>query len=458
MPGQEPPTDDVPQTGLLGRIEEKLLHPEPDLSHLSPAEQYGMIMARVADSPDAVVPREDLRARLERSRETGVPLRIKFGIDPTGPEVHLGHAVPLLNLRLFQRLGHKIQLLIGDFTALIGDPSGRLDARAALTGEDVERNMATYEEQAARIIDLRAPSIERHYNSSWMNRLDMKAWVEMTKKISMGPLLQREDFRNRLASGQGFSLAELEYAIFMGYDSVALEPDIELGGLDQYLNLHMCRQMMSNAGQKPEIVIAYNLLAGTTGERDEAGRMVKMSKSRGNYIPVTAPPAELYGKVMSIPDEVMWTWYRALTEVAPADLAALQEAVERGSVHPKDVKKLLARVLVGTFNHFDPAAVAAAEADFESKFGKAKVLVPDSTEEVAAEGGENLLATLARASGQSRNEVRRAAAGGGVRVLSGDEYVPLADEDLLRPASAFLGAVVRVGKRSFFRIAGDAVA
>ncbi|NQT85017.1 tyrosine--tRNA ligase [bacterium] len=434
----------------LKTLEQKLLSPEPDLRHLTAEEQFERIMSKVADHPEPVVTREDLLERLRRSQKTGTPLKVKLGIDPTGPEIHIGHAVPLLNLRLFQRMGHKIQLVIGDFTGAIGDPSGRTEARPALTDEQMRRNMSTYEEQASRIVDLRSPDIERHFNSEWMNQLDMKQWVRILKEVSASELLQREDIRLRLKEGRGLSMAELEYALFMGYDSVVLVPDIEVGGVDQYLNMHMCRQMMSNAGQKPEIIIAYNLLAGTTGVRDEAGRLLKMSKSYGNYIPVTVAPEEMFGKVMSIPDEVMWVWFRELTEITPDQLQWLKEAVETGAIHPKDAKRVLAKVVVGTFNHFDRESIERANADFDEKFGKQAVLVPDSTLVVEIDPREPLLSALAGETGETKSHVRRLAQQKGIHILKGEQYVPMTMDQLLSPSGDSTPCIVRVGKRKYF--------
>ncbi len=434
----------------LKTLEEKLLSPVADLRHLSAEQQFERIMAKVADHPESVVTPEDLLERLRHSRETGTPLKVKFGIDPTGPEIHIGHAVSLLNIRLFQRMGHSIQLVIGDFTGMIGDPSGRMDARPALTDQEMRQNMSTYEEQASRIIDLRSPDIERHFNSEWMNKLDMKQWVRILKQVSASTLLQREDIRMRLKEGRGLSMAELEYALFMGYDSVVLVSDIEVGGVDQYLNMHMCRQMMVNAGQKPEIIITYNLLAGTTGVRDEAGRLLKMSKSYGNYIPVTAPPEDMFGKVMSIPDEVMWVWYRELTEITPKELEKLQAAVAAGKVHPRDAKQLLARVVVGTFNHFHRHVIDGANADFDEKFGKQAVLVPDSTRVVGVDPNEPLIDILSRETGETKSHMRRLVRQNGIAILRGDQYVPVAMEQLLSPSGTSAPCIIRVGKRNYF--------
>src|SRR5262249_61329698 len=205
---------------IIERLNERLLQPQEDLRHLTAEQQFQLIMSKVSDLTEPVITSADLKERLRHSLLTGAPLKVKFGIDPTGPDIHIGHAVSLINLRLFQRMGHKIILLIGDFTGMIGDPSGRVDARPALTAEQVRENMATYEEQASRIINLKDPSIERRYNTEWMDRLTMRRWVNIIKEISANSLLQREDFRLRLAAGHGLSMGELEYALFMGYDSV----------------------------------------------------------------------------------------------------------------------------------------------------------------------------------------------------------------------------------------------
>jgi tyrosyl-tRNA synthetase len=322
-----------------------------------------------------------------------------------------------------------------------------------LTEDEVRANMATYEEQAARIIDLKDASIERHYNSEWMSRLGMREWVEILKQVSVGDLLQREDFRQRISSGQRLSMAELEYALFMGYDSVVLNPDIELGGVDQYLNMHVCRQMMANARQTPEIIISYNLLAGANGERDEQGRYVKMSKSRGNYIPLTAEPAEMYGKVMSVPDEVMWGWYRELTDIAPEDLKTLKALVESNELHPKEAKQLLARVVVGVFNHFDPAAIKAAENDFSEKFGKDAVLVPENIETIRIDSDESLIERLTKVTNRSKSDIRRLVQQQGIRLLDDKQYVPLGADDLLLPLARFEDRVMKIGKRHFYKFA-----
>jgi len=436
---------------FIDELENRALNPGIDLKRLSAEQQFERIMDKVSNSAEAVVSPKDLLDRLKNSKRTGRPLKIKFGIDPTGPDIHIGHAIPLINLRLFQRMGHKVVLVIGDFTGMIGDPSGRLDGRPALTEEEVKANMATYEQQASRVIDLTDPSIERHYNTEWMDNLTVGKWVNILKQIPANSLLQREDFRKRIAAGQGLSMAEIEYAIYMGFDSVVLNPDAELGGADQYLNMHMCRQMMENAGQKPEIIISYNLLAGTSGECDEQGRYVKMSKSKGNYIPVTASPEGMYGKVMSVPDEIMWLWFRELTELSSYNIEQLRSYVQNGAVHPKEAKQFLARVIVGTFNFFDSGKIEEAERAFNSKFGKEAILIPEDTETVQIAPGVLLIDSLVQVTQKSKNEIRRMVQQEGIRILKGEDYVPIDQNDLGRKLESFEGNVIRMGKRNYYR-------
>lgn len=433
-------------------LEERLLNPEPDLSYLSARQQYELILSKVSNLPEPIITPEGLLEKLQESKETGRPLRIKFGIDPTGPDIHIGHTVSLINLSTIQRMGHIVILLIGDFTALVGDPSGRKDSRPLLTLDEIHQNMATYEHQAARVIELTGSNIERRYNSEWMHDLSISNWVEVIRKVSVSELLQRKDFKARLEVGSGFSVAELEYILYMAYDSVALQPDIEVGGTDQFLNFHMCRQLMVNAGLDPEVAITYNLLPGTTGLRDEAGELVKMSKSLGNDIPVTAKPSEMYGKTMSVPDEVMWVWFRELTDITLNELEQLQVYVDEGKIHPKDVKQLLARVVVGVYNYFDAGTIRAAENDFNAKFGKEKELIPDSTQPIVVEANTPLIELMSQATDKSRSELRRLVTQQGIYLLKGVNYVPITAEELHALPSDLDGDIVRIGKRHYFRL------
>ena len=437
---------------LLNTLNDTLLKPLPDLSGLSAEEQFDIIVSKAADG-DSIVNKESLLERLKESKKTGKPLKFKLGADPTGPELHLGHAVSLINLRRYLAMGHHVDFIVGDFTAMVGDASGSMSERPALTKEDVAKNMASYKEQASKILDFDKVSL--HYNSTWSEKINLAEWLALTKRISVSSLVQREDFRKRLEGGIPLSLAEFEYALLMGYDSVALETDVEVGGYDQFLNFHFCRDVMGAHGMRKEEFITYNLIAGTTGEVDDQGRYIKMSKSKGNYIPMAAEPADMYGKTMSIPDNIMWVWFRELTEITPTQLEQLKADVEAGKIHPRDAKMLLARAIVASFNNYDADVVAAAEAAFTSKFGGEKKLIPDDviTAKVTAESG-SLLDVLAGLTGRSKGDLRRTAAGQGVRVLdeAAEDYIAIDEATLTTDAANHIGKTLRVGKRAYFTL------
>jgi len=436
----------------LASLEARLLAPLPDLSQLSAEEQLAYIEEKAAQG-ESIVTKAQLLGRLKDAKKTGRPLRFKLGIDPTAHEIHLGHAISLINLRRIHRMGHAIDLIFGDFTAMVGDPGGRMDERPALTAEDVKRNVETYERQAGRVLDLKAVRVKIHYNSAWLGPLSLSDWLKLTKGIGVSQLLQREDFRKRLDAGAPLSLAEAEYALLMGYDSVKLDSDVEVGGMDQFLNFHFCRDMMAAAGQVPESFVCFDLLPGTTGERDEEGRLRKMSKSRGNFVAVEAAPEEKYGKVMSVPDEVMWVWYRGLTEIRTGELAELKAEVESGRLHPKEAKRLLARTVVATFHGYDRAVVAGAQAAFDQKFGASKVLVPEDTKTLPFDPASKLLDVLREASGRSGAQLRGAVEQGGVSSLKGGAYQPVLPEHLALLSGAFFAAhgnVIKIGKKGYY--------
>lgn len=434
----------------LKALEIRLLTPVADLSDLSAQEQFDLIKEKAA-AGNSIVTEAGLLARLKESKQKGVPLKFKLGIDPTGPDIHIGHAISLINLRRIHKMGHAIQFLIGDFTALVGDPGGRLDSRPPLTRADVEANMASYEAQAASVLDLKAPRVTRHYNSEWLGPLTLTDWLRITSKIGVSQLLQREDFRKRLDEGLPLSLAEAEYALCMGYDSVVLKSDVEVGGMDQFLNFHFCRNMMEAAGLPPESFVCFDLLPGTTGEKDHQGRLRKMSKSRGNYIPLNASAVDKYGKVMSVPDDVMWIWFREITEIRQTELDALKAEVESGRLHPKEAKHLLARVVTATFHQYDPELIAEAEEAFKGKFGKAAQLVPIDTMEYKLEPAQKVGDALKHALGESSSQVRRLVTQKGIQWLKGSEYVALPEALLNEPASELADQVVKVGKQRYFR-------
>jgi tyrosyl-tRNA synthetase len=301
------------------------------------------------------------------------------------------------------------------------------------------------------VLDLKAPRVTRHYNSEWLAPLTLADWLRITSKIGVSQLLQREDFRKRLDDGLPLSLAEAEYALLMGYDSVVLKSDVEVGGMDQFLNFHFCRNMMEAAGQAPESIVCFDLLPGTTGETDDQGRLRKMSKSRGNYIPLNADAIDKYGKVMSVPDDVMWIWFREITEIRIEELAELRAEVEGGRLHPKDAKHLLARVVTATFHHYDLKLVAEAEEAFKGKFGKAAQLVPIDTMDFRLDPAVKVIDALKGALGESTSQVRRLVTQKGIQWLKNGEYVPLPEATLADPSSSLQDEVVKVGKQRYFR-------
>ena len=328
-----------------------------DLSDLPPAEQATLIAARSQElqpSADALV--ERIIEADKKSRR----FIAKFGIDPTGHEVHLGHTVPMLILSRFQRMGHQVVFIVGDMTAKIGDPSGRSDDRPALTDEDIARNLTTYREQVTPFFDFERAQF-RH-NGNWLREIALPKIIEIIAQIPVSMPLQREDFRKRLDAGQGLSLAELMYSVVMALDSVETNCDLEVGGIDQFLNMQMCRKVMDICGQIPELVVATSLIEGTDGTG------AKMSKSKGNYVPLTAPATEIFGKIMSVPDRLVEQYFRALSEWCDSELTVTGERVKAGSLHPMDLKKILAGEVTAAIHGVDAAMKAREE--FVVRFSK----------------------------------------------------------------------------------------
>jgi len=293
----------------------------------------------------------DLRERLEDSRKTGRPLRIKAGFDPTAPDLHLGHTVLMRKLRHFQNLGHTVIFLVGDFTSLIGDPTGRNLTRKPLTREQINENAKTYKEQVFKILDEKATEVR--YNSEWLGKLDYEGVVKLASHFTVSQMLERDEFNKRFQAEQPISLHELLYPLMQGYDSVALESDVELGGTDQRFNLLGGRELQRHYGQKPQIVLMTPILEGLDGVQ-------KMSKSLGNAIGINEPPGEMYGKLMSISDELMWKYWVFLTDLRQSEVDAMQAEVAAGKLHPMEVKKRLARTITAGF-HGDAAAESADE-------------------------------------------------------------------------------------------------
>jgi len=293
----------------------------------------------------------DLRERLEESRKTGRPMRVKAGFDPTAPDLHLGHTVLMRKLRHFQQLGHTVIFLVGDFTSLIGDPTGRNVTRKPLTREQINENAETYKEQVFKILD--PEKTEVRYNSEWLGKLDYEGTIRLTAHFTVSQMLERDEFHKRFQAEQPISLHELLYPVMQGYDSVALECDVELGGTDQRFNLGCGRELQRHYGQKPQIILMTPILEGTDGVQ-------KMSKSLNNAIGINEPPAEMYGKLMSISDELMWKYWVFLTDLKQSEIDGLQAEVAAGKIHPMDVKKRLARTITAGF-HGEEAAGHADE-------------------------------------------------------------------------------------------------
>jgi tyrosyl-tRNA synthetase len=293
----------------------------------------------------------DLRERLEESRKTGRPLRVKAGFDPTAPDLHLGHTVLMRKLRHFQQLGHTVIFLVGDFTSLIGDPTGRNVTRKPLTREQIDANAETYKQQVFRILDEQATEVR--YNSEWLGMLGYEDTVRLTSHFTVSQMLERDEFHQRFQAEQPISLHELLYPVMQGYDSVALQCDVELGGTDQKFNLLCGRELQRHYGQKPQIVLMTPILEGLDGVQ-------KMSKSLNNAIGIHEPPAEMYGKLMSISDELMWKYWTLLTDLRQSEIDALRADVAAGTLHPMLAKKRLARTITAGF-HGEQAAASAEE-------------------------------------------------------------------------------------------------
>lgn len=376
-----------------------------------------------------------IEADLIEKLKTGRPLRVKAGFDPTAPDLHLGHTVLINKLRHFQELGHQVLFLIGDFTGMIGDPSGKNTTRPPLTREKVLENAATYQEQVFKILD--PAKTEVCFNSTWMEALGASGMIRLAAQHTVARMLERDDFSKRYAAQQPIAIHEFLYPLCQGYDSVAMKADVELGGTDQRFNLLVGRELQKHYGQAPQCVLTMPLLEGLDGVN-------KMSKSLGNYIGIYEPPNEIFGKVMSVSDELMWRYYDLLSFKSESEILALRQSISEGR-NPRDVKVLLAQELVARF-HGPTAAVAALE-DFQTRFQRNAI--PDDIPEVslAGEGGISVVAVLKQAGlTASTSEAIRMIDQGGVR-LDGDK---LTDRGLMLESGAVV--VLQVGKRKFARV------
>ncbi|HZG13708.1 MAG TPA: tyrosine--tRNA ligase [Candidatus Bathyarchaeia archaeon] len=387
-----------------------------------------------------IIPEEELRKKLERFVVTGKPLKIKLGLDPSAPDIHVGHTVVLQKMRQFQELGHHIQLLIGDFTGRIGDPTGKSETRKQLSEEQIQINAKSYVEQFGKVLD--TEKVEVVFNSTWLAPMTFADVVQLAAKTTVARMMERDDFEKRFKNEQPISVHEFFYPLMQGYDSVALECDVELGGTDQKFNLLMGRQLQKEYGQEQQVVMMMPLLEGLDGVQ-------KMSKSLGNYIGVNEPPNEIYGKSMSIPDELMMRYYELATDLSPEELEELRKGIADGTVHPRDAKMKLAKTFVRMFH--GEAEAEEAENYFKTVFQQRALPtdLPEVTLDKAAyENGEanivNLIFDLKLA--DSKGDARRSVQQGAVKV--NEEKIA----DINASISLADDMVVQVGKRKFAKI------
>ena len=390
-------------------------------------------LAQMSFGAAEILPLDELRKKLERAVATNTPLRVKLGLDPSAPDIHLGHTVVLRKLKQFQDLGHQIVLIIGDFTGRIGDPSGKSAARKPLTEEQVLANAKTYEDQIFKILD--RDKTEVHFNSEWLGKMNFADVLTLAAKYTVARMLERDDFHKRYTEERPISLHEFMYPLMQGYDSIAIKADIEFGGTDQKFNLIVGRHLQSETGMEPQVVITMPLLEGLDGVQ-------KMSKSLGNYIGIDEEPTEMYGKAMSIPDELMARYFMLVTDMPREEQEQLAQGLKDGSVHPRDAKMMLAKTIVALY-HGD-AAAAAAEQEFVRVFQERDL--PSEIEELAIDAGEVWLPQLLHAAGMvsSNSEGKRMIQQGSVRVNGEkvmEENCTLQNDDVLQ-----------VGKRKYRRI------
>ncbi|MGF1696719.1 tyrosine--tRNA ligase [Vibrio lamellibrachiae] len=385
-------------------------------------------LAEIKRGVDELIPEEELIAKLKENR----PLRIKLGADPTAPDIHLGHTVILNKLRAFQELGHDVTFLIGDFTGMVGDPTGKNTTRPPLTREDVLRNAETYKEQVFKILDPAKTKIQ--FNSEWLSELGAEGMIRLASNLTVARMLERDDFKKRYAGGQPIAIHEFMYPLLQGYDSVAMETDVELGGTDQKFNLLMGRELQKGHGQKPQVVLTMPLLVGLDGVK-------KMSKSAHNYIGVSDAPSDMFGKIMSISDVLMWSYYELLSFRPLEEIEQFKAGVEAGK-NPRDVKVLLAKEIIARFH--SEADADAAEQEFVNRFAKNQI--PDEMPEFTFEAGlpvANILkeAGLCGSTSDAMRMVKQGAA-----KIEGEK---VADAKFTPEAGTY---VFQVGKRKFARI------
>ena len=404
-----------------------------DLPHdLAVSEGVRHALAVTLRGCEELIPQTDWVRKLQRSEQSGQPLRIKLGLDPTAPDIHLGHTVVLNKLRQLQDLGHQVIFLIGDFTSLIGDPSGRNSTRPPLTPEQIKANAETYYRQASLVLDPQKTEIR--YNSEWSLPLGAMGMIQLAAKYTVARMMERNDFHDRFKAGTPISVHEFLYPLMQGYDSVALKSDLELGGTDQKFNLLMGRHLQQEYGQEPQCILTMPLLEGLDG-------VDKMSKSKNNYIGIAEDANTMFAKVLSISDDLMWRWYTLLSFKSMTEIEALKTQVA-GGLNPKQAKVMLAKEITTRFH--SAAAADAAEQDF---IHRSKGGVPEEIAEVALSGAPLGIAQLLKSAGlaPSTSEANRLIDGGGVRIDSS----AVSDKGLKLEAGTY---VVQVGKRKFARV------
>ncbi|RJP16135.1 MAG: tyrosine--tRNA ligase [Candidatus Abyssobacteria bacterium SURF_5] len=403
---------------------------------MKPEEQLEYLRRGTAE----IITEEELLRKLRRSQETGKPLRIKAGFDPTAPDLHIGSAVVIRKMRHFQELGHEVIFLIGDFTGMIGDPSGRSETRKQLSREEVEENARTYQRQIYKILDPEKTRIA--FNSEWCAKMSFEDVIGLASRYTVARILERDDFAKRMAANQPISVLELLYPLVQGYDSVALRADVELGGTDQTFNLLVGRVLQREYGQEPQVILTMPLLEGIDG-------IQKMSKSLGNHIGINEPPDQIYGKTMSIADELMWKYFELATEAPKPEIEDLRSRLETGQLHPKEVKRRLAREIVTLY--YGPAVAAEAEEQFERVFARRELPeeMPHLTLRREELGNGKIwvvkllvLAGLARSNAEGRRLIQQ----GGVRINQQEIHSDESDVEIKD------GDVLQAGKRRFIRI------
>ncbi len=398
------------------------------------AEQIAYLKKGVAE----IIPEADLKAKLENSAKTGKPLRVYLGVDPTAPDIHLGHTVVIRKLKQFQDLGHTAIFLIGDFSAMIGDPTGRSETRPPLTREEVDRNAKTYLAQVFKILD--PQKTEVRYNSEWLDKLSSYDVVRLCGRYRLARMLEREDFRSRLANNQPISVHELLYPLLTAYDAVELKSDVELGATEQKFNLLVHRDIQREYGLPSEVALTMPILVGLDGQR-------KMSKSLGNYVGITEAPDEIFGKIMSIPDSLMWSYYELVTDRTPAEIAVLQTEVASGKRHPMEAKMKLGEEIIAGF--YGASAAQKAAENFQRVFRDRQAPEEAPVQKLPRGPAKKLSALLAELQlAPSRSEADRLVKQKGVEIDGVLAEDPRQDIDFSQPRDFLL----RAGKKKFLRI------